>query len=41
MYYIIRAITLESFHIVTHSQESSLPLETRFYETNDINCFWK
>ena len=33
MRYIIRAITLEFFHITIHGQEASFPIETRFCET--------
>ena len=53
IYYIISAITLECFHIVTYSYTALFSIKTRFYETyifyfknqtdlcKKINCSWK
>ena len=41
LYYVIHAITLKCFHIVTHSYTDSLSVKSRFYETNNIFLFQK
>ena len=35
VYYIIRAVALERFHLVTHIYVASFSIKTRFYENNN------